>query len=115
MKQLPCLLYRSPGTHVMPGLDAPTYDYIGVTTEDEYSARLAQGWRETRDQAIGRAGAEKVVDAADALHDALHDAVDEIEKPARKALEAEARALGVRFNWKTSDQALAERIAAKKD
>ncbi|WP_347270355.1 hypothetical protein [Rhizorhabdus histidinilytica] len=111
MKKLPCLLYRSPGGHVMPGLDAPTYDYIGVATEDDYRARLAQGWFETRDQAIGRAGAEKAVEAADALH----DAVDEIEKPARKALEAEARALGVSFNWKTSDQALAERIAAKKD
>lgn len=110
MKLLPCLLYRSPGAHVMPGLDAPTYDYIGVSTEEDYRHRIAEGWFETRDEAIGRKAAGSAIEAADALHDAVKD----IEEPARAALEAEAKALGVGFNWKTSDQALAERIAERK-
>ena len=53
MKPLPCLLFRSPGPHKMPGLNPPTYDYIGAATEEEYHRHIANGWVESRDEAIG--------------------------------------------------------------
>lgn len=109
MKSLPCLLYRSPGPHKLPGLNPPSYDYIGAATEEEYHRHIANGWLESRDDAIGKVGAAKVIEAADDMA----DAVEEVSEQTRDELEAQARALGVRFNWKTSDKALAERIAAK--
>lgn len=109
MKQLPRLLYRSPGTHVMPGLNAPTYDYVGVSTPEDYEHRLANGWSATRDEAIGKTGAAKVIDAAEALQ----DAVDDVSEPTRDELEAKAKELHIGFNWKTTDKVLAEKIAAK--
>jgi hypothetical protein len=39
------------------------------------------------------------------------EAVDTITDETREQLEAKARALGVSFNWKTSDEVLAARIA----
>ncbi len=56
MKSLPCLLFRSPGPHKMPGLNPPTYDFIGASTPEEYEAHITNGWVETRDEAIGRTG-----------------------------------------------------------
>lgn len=89
----PTIVYRVPGPHY--GADGRGFAYLGVADAAEYEAALADGWFATFEEA---AGIEAVAP----------------EDTGRDALEAEAKALGVSFNWKTSDEVLAERIAAAK-
>jgi hypothetical protein len=110
-------MYRSPGTHQMPGKDSPTYSYVGVTSEAEETAALERGYVHDRDVAIGRKAAEPdpevIADKAIEAAADLREAIQEVRGESRDALEAKAKDLGVSFNWKTSDTVLAERIAAK--
>lgn len=54
MSYYPCLMFRSPGPHKMPGKDGPTYGYVGVNDEDEELAALEKGYVRSRNAAIGR-------------------------------------------------------------
>lgn len=105
----PTLVYRVPGPHRGP--DATSYDYAPANDEAALSALLSAGWHETLDQAFGIEAAADAIEAAETLS----EVVEAIDEPARDALEAEARKLGVGFNSRTSDKVLAERIAARKD
>ena len=86
--EFPTIVYRVPGRHIGNGC---TYDYKGADGKAVFDALLADGWFET------------MLAAKDGKATKISD---------RKALEAEARALGISFNWKTSDAALADKIAA---
>jgi hypothetical protein len=103
--EFPTLLYRVPGKHF------GNYDYKGAPDEEAYEALKAAGWHDSIEEArsVG-----KVVDAAKevvAASEELAEAVDDISPATRDELETKAKELGLGFNWKTSDEALAKRIA----
>jgi hypothetical protein len=86
----PTLMYRVPGARKGPS--GTTYDYIGVQDQGQYDERLGQGWHPSLEAALG------------------HEAIDETSPPTRDELEAKAKELGVRFNKRTSDAVLLQRI-----
>jgi hypothetical protein len=90
MTEFPTLVYRSPGPHHGPG--STTYDYRGVTNEDELSVRQAEGWTLSLDEAIkGKPAAPEPVDNA---------------PPTRAEMEQKARELKIKFDGRTTDRKL---------
>ena len=106
MSNFPDMVYRVPGLHRGPR--GVTYDYLGVNNADEMEAAFAVGWHPTIADAMGVKKAKAVI----AEVTEAQEAVAGIDAVTRDQLEAQAKALGVSFNWKTSDAVLAERIAA---
>lgn len=102
MSEFPTIVYRVPGRHWGP--NGTTYDYRGVADQAEFSAALADGWHET---IMGAVGADRVIEAAEALE----DAIDDVSPATRDELEQRAKALGVSFNKRTADAVLVKRIA----
>lgn len=102
MSDFPTIVYRVPGRHWGP--NGATYDYRGVADQAEFSAALADGWHET---IMGAVGADRVIEAAEALEDAIND----VSPATRDELEQRAKALGVSFNKRTADAVLVQRIA----
>lgn len=106
MSQFPDIMYRVPGRHY--GADGRGFDYIGVNTAEEVLAAIDEGWHLSIEDAIATLDAGEVIDEVAEAKAVLAD----IDGDLRAALEAEARALKVSFNARTSDKVLAERIAA---
>lgn len=106
MTDFPTIVYRSPGPHRGPR--GTTFDYLGVDDEAGMTAALSEGWHKTIDAALG---VGKVIAAAEVLD----DAIDEISPATRKELEQKAKQIGVKFNARTRDEVLAERIAEALD
>ncbi len=53
----PCLMYRSPGPHKLPGKNGATYGYVGVNDETEEQSVIAKGYVRSRAEAIsGKVG-----------------------------------------------------------
>lgn len=95
--EFPTLVYRVPGPHRGP--DNTTYAFVAATDEAHFDALTEAGWFASLPEAIDPPAVEEVAEPSD-----------------RELLEREAKRLGVGFNWKTSDEALAEKIqAASKD
>lgn len=114
--EYPALVYRCPGSHFGPY--GATYDFIGVNDDKEFSAALAEGWAESLEKAvsiylhpvkfdesvgnfvsgIGEDGPEEVGD------------IDENTPPTRKELEQKANELGIKFDGRTTDRKLLEKI-----
>jgi hypothetical protein len=82
------MLYRCPGPHAIHG---GLYDYE-VVPDAEIDAALAHGWFRTTPE-------------AKAAHEAIKD------EPTRAALEQQATALGIKFDGRTGDKTLADKIA----
>jgi uncharacterized membrane-anchored protein len=99
-------MYRVPGRHY--GADGRGFDYIGVNTAEEVLAAIDEGWHLSIEDAIAALDAGEVIDEVAEAKAVLAD----IDGDLRAALEAEAKALKVSFNARTSDKVLAERIAA---
>jgi hypothetical protein len=111
MSDFPTMVYRTPGPHAAP---KGTYGYMGVADHAEYDAALADGWFASIAEAMGgKAAAEKPVEVQEVVAPIEVVIAKEVpaEEPDRAALEAKAKELGVSFNWKTSDEVLAARIA----
>lgn len=89
----PTIVYRAPGTHFA---SAGTYDYRGVETPDQLEASIAEGWFLTLPEAI--AGKSDEPDQ------------DDNAAPTREELEAKATELGIKFDGRTTDKSLAEKI-----
>lgn len=88
----PRFVYKSPGR---PGkFMGKRYGYVAVADEIELAERLAQGWFETREEAILGVRATKVVE------------VDEVTEPTREEMEQKARELDIKFDGRTSDKKL---------
>jgi hypothetical protein len=104
MTDFPTMVYRTPGPHAAP---KGTYGYMGVADHAEYDAAIADGWFASIAEAMEGKHAEAVI----AKVEKAQAAVDTITEETREQLEAKAKALGVSFNWKTSDEVLAARIA----
>lgn len=87
----PTLVYRTPGTHFSA---TGTYDYRGVVDAKELDAALADGWFRSLPEAIAGEHAEVENDSA----------------PTRVELETKAVELGIKFDGRTTDKSLAEKI-----
>lgn len=85
----PTIVYQVPGTHACAG---GTYGYRGVEDASALENALSSGWFKTLPEAI----------AGD------HDVDD--SKPTREELEAKAVELEIKFDGRTSDKSLAEKI-----
>lgn len=101
MMEFPALVYRTPGPYQRTG---GTYDYRGVTNHDELKECLRAGWYSSLPEAMERRHAidESALDTAT---DVADDAA-----PTREELEAKARELGIKFDGRTGDKKLLERI-----
>lgn len=90
--EFPTILYRTPGPHQGNGC---SWDYIGAESDSEVSRLLGGGWFLTLPEAIE--GKAKAL-AADEL------------PTTREELEAKAADIGLKFDGRTSDARLLERI-----
>jgi hypothetical protein len=95
--EFPALVYRCPGTNQRPG---GTYSYRQIADDDELTAALADGWFSTLPEAVIGVSAVTAQEVSD-------DA-----PPTREELEAKATELQIKFDGRTSDKALRDRIAA---
>ena len=87
----PRTLYRKPK-------DGRIHLALLVHSEAEHQAAKANGWKES-------------VLAADEVSESVPgDPIDEFSPPTRDEIESKARELGIRFNKRTSDEALLDRI-----
>lgn len=112
----PALVYRCPGAHFGP--DGTTYDSLGVKDDDQLRAALAEGWAESLVKAVSIyfhpvKFDESVVVAVpdvDAAADEETSEGDEQNPPTREELEQKANELGIKFDGRTTDRKLLEKI-----
>ena len=95
--EFPVLVYRCPGTNQRPG---GTYSYRQVNDDGELADALADGWFTTLPEAI------------DGKSTQADGAISDDAPPTRAELEAKATELAIKFDGRTSDKALRDRIAA---
>lgn len=100
----PRLLYRCPGPHKKHG---HTYALRGCNNIEEFRHFAEQGWFASYEEAIVGNHMADVIDAVEAA-DA---AIDEITPATRDEMEQKAKELGLKFNSRTPDKTLAQRIA----
>jgi len=112
--EYPALVYRCPGAHFGP--DGATYDSISVQNATQLAAALADGWAETLVKAVelyfGKFN-ESVADSVpniDAPDAAEISEVDESAPPTREELEEKANEIGIKFDGRTTDRKLQEKI-----
>lgn len=84
----PTLVYKCPGNHHCMG---GTYDYQGVADEAALDLAMTNGWFLT-------------------LPEAIAGEADDGSAPTRGELEAKASDLGIKFDGRTTDKALASKI-----
>lgn len=87
----PTIVYQTPGMHHCAG---GTYSYRGIADGEQLESALADGWFLTLPEAIA----------------GEHEAPVDNSAPAREELEAKATELGIKFDGRTSDKSLAEKI-----
>lgn len=112
----PAFVYRCPGAHFGP--DGTTYDSLGVKDDDQLRAALAEGWAESLVKAVSIyfhpvKFDESVVVAVpdvDASADEETSEGDEQNPPTREELEQKANELGIKFDGRTTDRKLLEKI-----
>jgi hypothetical protein len=88
----PTIVYRTPGTH---HASKGTYDYKGAADEAEVARALSEGWFRSLPEAMS----------------GEHEESDD-SAPTRDELEAKATELEIKFDGRTTDKALGEKIAA---
>ena len=93
----PKLVYKSPGDQHGP--EGNTYSWAGVKTQEELDGKLADGWHLTLGEAIAPKEAPKQTEIP------LDDSA-----PTRSELEEKAGQLGLKFDGRTSDSKLGQRI-----
>jgi hypothetical protein len=131
VSDFPVLVYRSPGS--FRGHLGASYTYRQVADAEELAAALSSGWFRTADEAIAAAGEAAYTygltkkQLARVLKDKpwLRAAPPEVEAPVaapvevpdddapptRAELEEQATLLGIKFDGRTTDKRLADRIA----
>ena len=113
----PTIVYKCPGNHQCNG---GTYDFIQVKSEEDLKVRTEQGYKLTLPEAMGG----QVVETEDGTKfvsylnqhsttEEVEEEIDEISPPTREEREAKATELEIKFNSRTSDEMLDERIEAK--
>ncbi|MCY1433039.1 hypothetical protein D9M71_490580 [compost metagenome] len=89
----PTIVYKCPGNHQCHG---GTYDLLGIGDDIELSMALSSGWFLTLPEAIAGVANE----------------VEDISAPTREEMAIKAVELGIKFDGRTTDKALAEKIEA---
>ncbi len=84
----PTIVYRCPGDHHCAG---GTYAYLGVDEQAQLDAALSGGWFMT-------------------LPEAIAGEAEDSSAPSRGELESKATDLGIKFDGRTTDKALAGKI-----
>lgn len=112
----PALVYRCPGAHFGP--NGTTYDSLGVNDDEQLHAAIADGWAESLVEAVsiylhsvkfdGSVG-NSVPDVDSAEEKEIIDG-DENAHPNRQELEQKANELGIKFDGRTTDRKLLEKI-----
>ena len=97
MIEFPRLVYRAEGKYIRP---RGTYDFTGVSTQEEYDQKLAEGWFDSIEDAL----APKPVEAPS------DPVLDDNAPPTRAELEAKATELGIKFDGRYSDKKIAQMI-----
>ena len=114
MMDYPALVYRCPGAHFGP--NGTTYDSLGVKDDAQLAAALVDGWADSIVKAVeiyfgesneSVAGSVPNVDASGA--EKINDG-DENSPPTREELEEKANELGIKFDGRTTDRKLLEKI-----
>lgn len=110
----PTMVYKASGPHQCLG---GTFDYKGVSTQEEFDAAITAGWYATLDEAIAPkvAPAQKSDPAASQIPAKISEPEPEPEPdapPTRAELEQKATELGIKFDGRTGDKKLGELIAA---
>lgn len=113
--EYPALVYRCPGAHFGP--DGTTYDSIGVNDDEQLRAALAEGWAESLVKAISIYLNPVKFDESlgNVVSDVSAEEGKEIsgeddEPPNREELEQKANELGIKFDGRTTDRKLLEKI-----
>lgn len=136
MTEYPFFVYRSPGPH-RAHLGA-SYEYKAVNDADELVAALEKGWFRTADEAVATAGQDAYTHGlnkrqlakvlkdkpwvralppvpapvpAPAVVAAPAVVPDDNAAPTRAEIEEQATLLGIKFDGRTTDKRLLERIA----
>ena len=94
----PTLVYKNKGPFQRPG---GTFNYKPVTDEQGLTDALADGWFVSFEDAV-----------TPKLEAKATDPVNDNAPPTRAELEAKATELGLKFDGRTGDKTLAERIEA---
>lgn len=97
--EFPALVYRCPGAHFGPS--GTTYDFAGVQDDEQLREMLAQGWHESLIKAATVYAAGEDEQNEEHQYDAA---------PTRSELEQKASELGIKFDGRTSDRKLLEKI-----
>lgn len=94
--EFPALVYRCPGPHFGPS--GTTYESRGVEDELQLLEAISQGWRESLVLAVSDYQNEEEEQSEDYL------------PPTRDELEQKANELGIKFDGRTTDRKLIEKI-----
>jgi hypothetical protein len=101
MMEFPTIVYRCPGAHWGP--NGTTYESIGVNDEQQLKVRLADGWHESLVNAVDAfLSPEQPVDNSTETEDD--------SSITREELEQKAKELGIKFDGRTTDKKLLEKI-----
>lgn len=100
---LPTIMYRDKGSCQRPG---GTYSWISVTSEDAFAEAVENWYYETLEQAIQKPRIENVykLPTIDKLTN------EETDQPTREELEQMATELGIRFDGRSTDSTLLNKI-----
>lgn len=90
----PTLVYRTPGPHHAP---KGTYEYRAAKSPEEWEEAKTYGWFLSLPEAIAK------------KHSADEEPADDAA-PTREELEAKASKLSIKFDGRTSDKVLGEKI-----
>ena len=96
----PILVYKSPGSQHGPA--GKTYSWSGVKKQEDLDDKIADGWFLTLGEAIAPRDAPKIEPNA--------VEIDENAPPTRSELEQKAAELGLKFDGRTSDNKLGQKI-----
>lgn len=89
----PTIVYRCPGDHHRAG---GTYGFLGVSDSAGLSLALSSGWFLTLPEAIAGVANE----------------AEDTSAPTREEMAIKAVELGIKFDGRTTDKALADKITA---
>lgn len=95
--EYPAMVYRCPGAHFGP--NGTTYDSRGVNDELQLLEAISQGWSESLVLAVSEHQNKDVNQIEDDL------------PPSRAEIEEKAVELGIKFDGRTTDRKLLEKIA----
>lgn len=101
--EFPTIVYRCPGPHWGP--TGTTYDSVGVEDQAQFDEKIAQGWHESLILA-----ADAFLNPSEKADNEASDDEINASPVTRAELEEKAQELGIKFDGRTSDKKLLEKI-----